>query len=249
MTSQIIAHRGESYEAPENTLASINLAWKNGADAVEVDVHLSKDNHVVVFHDKTLKRVGGISKKVKCLTLAELKKIDVGSWKNKIFKNEKIPTLKEVLETIPNNKKLIVEIKSDYKILPFLRKDIGSLKLTNEQIEIISFKYDVVSKAKELFPNKKIFYIANLDYNLFTKLICPSVKTVILKAKRANLDGLNVWAGKILTEDFIKNVKSANLLLYTWTVDDSEKIKKLISLGVDGIITNKVSFLKKLLIK
>ncbi len=95
----IIAHRGESYDAPENTLASINLAWQRDADAVEIDVRLSKDNKVVVFHDKTTRRLGGRNESVKNQTLEELKELDVGSWKSEKYKNEKIPTLTEVLAT------------------------------------------------------------------------------------------------------------------------------------------------------
>ena len=121
MSALIIAHRGESYDAPENTLASINLAWERGAEAVEIDVHLSKDNQVVVIHDPNTLRVSGIKKKIKNSTVADLKKLDVGSWKSAEFKNEKIPTLKEVLATVPQSKKLIIEIKSEFKILIFLR--------------------------------------------------------------------------------------------------------------------------------
>ena len=108
----IIAHRGESFNAPENTMAAINLAWERDAEAVEIDVQLSKDNELVVIHDMDTKRLTGIDKKVKDQTLAELKKLDVGSWKDITFKDERIPTLDEVLATVPTGKKLIVEIKS-----------------------------------------------------------------------------------------------------------------------------------------
>ena len=137
----IIAHRGESYDAPENTLASINLAWQRGAEAVEIDVHLSKDNNVIVIHDASTKRVSGKSGRIKNLTLDEIKNLDVGSWKNEKYKNEKIPTLEEVLKTIPPNKKLIIEIKSGVKILPFLKIEIKRANLKPNQIEIISFSY------------------------------------------------------------------------------------------------------------
>ena len=89
MKSLIIAHRGESFDAPENTLASINLAWERGAGAVEIDVHLSKDNQIVVIHDSNTKRVGAKNKKVSKQTLSELKKLDIGSWKNVKWKDEK----------------------------------------------------------------------------------------------------------------------------------------------------------------
>ena len=115
----IIAHRGESYDAPENTLASINLAWQRNDDAVEVDVHLTKDNRIVVIHDPNTKRITGQNKKIKNSTLTELQTLDFGSWKAEKWKDEKIPTIDEVLQTVPVNKKIIIEIKSG--------KNIGSM--------------------------------------------------------------------------------------------------------------------------
>ena len=190
-----------------NTLASVNLAWERGAEAVEIDVHLSKDNNVVVIHDAKTKRIGGRNKKVNNQSLAQLKELDVGSWKGEKFKGEQIPTLKEVLETIPNEKKLIIEIKSDLKTLSYLKNDIVNSGLQNKQIEIISFNYAVVAETKRILPNHKVLFLADLDYNAYTKLRSPSVEKLIAKTKYANLDGLNVWAGKILTKEFAKKGK------------------------------------------
>ena len=131
MLPLIIAHRGESFDAPENTLSSVNLAWERDAEAVEVDVRLSKDNHVVVFHDRTTKRIGNRSEKVKNQTLAELRELDVGSWKSEIYVNEKIPTLAEVLQTVPDGKRIIIEIKSSQKTIPYLVEDINNSGLSN----------------------------------------------------------------------------------------------------------------------
>lgn len=244
MSALIIAHRGESYDAPENTLASINLAWERGAEAVEIDVHLSKDNQVVVIHDPNTLRVSGIKKKIKNSTVADLKKLDVGSWKSAEFKNEKIPTLKEVLATVPQSKKLIIEIKSELKILNFLRNDIENSGLTSDQIEIISFDFSTVKEAKKIFPKNKILYLADLDYTWYTKLLSPSVEKLIQMCKHANLEGLNVWAGNLLTKTFVYKVRNSNLLLYTWTVDDSENAKTLQCWGIDGITTNRANWLK-----
>lgn len=94
----IIAHRGESFDAPENTLAAIELAWKRGARAVEIDVHLSKDNHVVVFHDFNTKRLSGVNKNVRSQTLQQLRALDVGSWKGVHWKGEQIPEINDVLK-------------------------------------------------------------------------------------------------------------------------------------------------------
>ena len=241
----IIAHRGESYDAPENTLASINLAWERNAEAVEIDVHLSKDNHVIVIHDPSTKRIGGINKKIKKLTLSEIKSIDAGSWKNEKFKGEKIPALTEVLETVPKGKKIIIEIKSDNKILPFLKNDIQNSNLEIHQIEFISFNFSSVTNIKKLLPSHNVLFLENLDYTWYSRLFASSAEKLIQKVKNTDLDGLDVWAGKLLTEEFVKKVKSAGLLLYVWTVDNPEHAKKLLSFGVDGITTNRANWMKK----
>ena len=77
----IIAHRGSSYDAPENTLPAVNLAWSQNSDAVEVDVHLTKDNYLVVIHDNDTERTGGIKKRIRETNLIDLQNIDVGNWK------------------------------------------------------------------------------------------------------------------------------------------------------------------------
>tara|TARA_B100000745_G_C19782764_1_gene256469 strand:- start:6 stop:407 length:402 start_codon:yes stop_codon:yes gene_type:complete len=98
---EIIAHRGASHDAPENTLESVKLGWAQGADAVEVDVYLSKDGHIVVHHDSDTKKLAGVDRKVVDQTLAELRQLDVGAWKGPKWKGVRIPELDDVLATIP----------------------------------------------------------------------------------------------------------------------------------------------------
>ncbi len=239
----IIAHRGESFDAPENTLASINLAWERNADAVEIDIHLSKDNQIIVMHDSNTKRTATKNKEISEQTLKELKELDAGSWKDKKWVNEKIPTLKEVLNTVPPNKRLIIEIKSDEKIISYLKEEIQNSALSTNQIEFISFNYSTIVKTKKSFPEYATLYLVDLDYKWYTKIISPSVKKLITKVKEGNLDGLNVWAGKLLTKKFADKVKSAGLLLYVWTVDDPTHARKLVNWGIDAITTNKAQWL------
>lgn len=245
----IIAHRGESYDAPENTLASINLAWERNADAVEIDVHLSKDNQVIVIHDKNTLRTGLVNDKVRKQTLEELKKIDIGIWKSKKWKGESIPTLKEVLLTVPPNKKLIVEIKSNKKILPFLKNDLITSNFPTNQIEFISFNYSTAVLAKKEFPESRVLLLIELDYNWFTKLKSLSVQRIIEKTKMGNLDGINAWAGKLLDENFIHEVKTAGLLIYCWTVNNLKLAKSLSNWGIDAITTDRAGWLKMHLLK
>ena len=113
----IIAHRGSSLQAPENTMAAVNLSWQENTDALEIDVHKTKDDEIVVIHDEDTKRTCGINKTINQSTLQEIQFLDAGSWKDKKYKNEIIPTFKEVVKTVSNNKKLVVEVKGGRECL------------------------------------------------------------------------------------------------------------------------------------
>ena len=240
----IIAHRGESFDAPENTLAAVQLAWQRGAEAVEIDIQLSKDGNIVVIHDTYTWRTGRKYKKVKRQTLVELSKLDVGGFKGVRWKGEKIPTLAEVLHTVPKGKKLIIEIKSDAAILPFLKDEISRSGLQKAQIEIIGFDLATVVQAKKAFPEHIVLWLSDLDYYWPQKIFRPSIDKIIARTVEGNLDGLDVWVGKMITREFVEKVKTANLRLYTWTVNDPDKARILMHMGVDGITTDRAQWLK-----
>src|SRR5262245_53293376 len=109
--TEIIAHRGASADAPENTAAAFKLAVEGGADAFEGDYYLTKDGKIICIHDNNTKRTTGVDGKVPQMTLAELRKLDAGSWKGSKFGGEKLPTLSEALALVPAGKKTFVEIK------------------------------------------------------------------------------------------------------------------------------------------
>ena len=245
----IIAHRGESFDEPENTMAAINLAWERGAEAVEVDVHLSMDNEVVVIHDFNTKRLAGVNKKVKHQKLNELKKLDVGSWKDIKWKGEQIPMIREVLDSVPRGKKLIIEIKSESDIIPFLKKEVVQSKLDSEQVEFIGFDLKTMSITKKAFPSHKVLWLLDLDYIWINRILKPSIKKAIAKAKNYGLDGLNVWAGQQLDKKMIDQIHDAGLLVYCWTVNDAKKAQNLMDWGIDGITTDRARWLKSYLIK
>ncbi len=135
----IIAHRGESYDAPENTFASINLAWERDAEAVEIDVRLTKDEMIVLIHDKTTLRTGGRYNRIAQNNYDELLKIDVGKFKDAKWTGERIPLLNKVINTIPKNKILFIEIKSDERIIKPLQNLIEQKNINPAQIKFIGF--------------------------------------------------------------------------------------------------------------
>ena len=121
---EIIAHRGSSFLAPENTRAAASLAWQEGADAVEGDFRLSRDGQIVCIHDDTLKRTAGVDRRVSELSLDELRQLDVGSWKAPQFTGERIATLDEMLATVPPGKRFYVEVKCGAEIVPELARHL-----------------------------------------------------------------------------------------------------------------------------
>ena len=236
----IIAHRGESYDAPENTLASINLAWERDADAVEIDVQLTKDEKIVLIHDRTTLRTSGRYKRIASNNYDELLKIDVGKFKGAKWKNEKIPLLDEVIDTVPGNKILFVEIKSDERILKPLQNLIDQKGITPAQIKFIGFNIITMKILKETFPEIGVYWIVE-GKNYKSK---DNLKETIRKCKSAKLDGLDVQAKKYLNNNVIQFIKNSGLRIYTWTVDDPVRAKQLHFDGIDGITTNRAAWLK-----
>lgn len=233
---EIIAHRGASYLAPENTVAAAKLAWELGADAVEVDVHLSKDNRVMVIHDKDTKRTcsGNKNLTVKDSPSTLLRDLDAGIWKDEKFNGEKIPFLEEVIETVPEGKTLVVEIKCGSEVLPHLKRAVTSSGKAN-QIVFISFGWDTILETKKEFPDNKCYWLSAIKVGLKKKME---------KAVENNLDGVNL-RHNIIDENIMAHAKSLNLDMLTWTVDEPDEARRLINLGVKGITTNRPKWLKE----
>jgi len=244
----IIAHRGESFIAPENTLAAINLAWQKGAKAVEIDIQLTLDKEIVVIHDYDTYRTGNAKKTIKKSLLNDLKKIDVGLFKGHTWEGEEIPTLHEVLNTIPKNGKLIIEIKSGVEIIEPLLSLIKGITIPESQIEFISFNRKVLTELKSILPNYKMLWLLDLDYYLPAWLVFRSTKNTIRKVLKSKLDGVNVWAGKKINANFVFQFKAKNLWVYTWTINDLNTAKKLIEMQVDALTTDRAAWLSEQLI-
>ena len=237
----IVAHRGASYKAPENTIPSFQLAFKEGADFIEGDFWLTKDNEIVCIHDQNTKRAtkGNIKTAVRSSTLAQLKKLDIGSWKGKEYKGTKIPTLQEVLEIIPEGKGIYLEIK-DYREI-FLSKLAEVLKqypIPNDKIRIISFNNRALQSAKKYFPEIKVLRLFGcyLTKKRYLKFISSSwLKQTILKPK---FDGIDVISAPLVDEKLVKLIRGSNLDFCAYDVENIEDAVKLIKLGVDSITTN-----------
>lgn len=239
--NRIIAHRGASHDAPENTRASVNLAWSHGARMVEVDVHLTMDHQIVVAHDEDTKRLFDQNKVISKSTFKELKELNLKGYR--IFSDERIPLLSEILNTVPDDAKLVIEIKSSEDIVPFLKDQLSKAEILPNQIEIISFDFDAVASCKKQMPEYRALWLLDLDYFWPSWLVFTNTRKVHDKVIKHSLDGVNVWAGKLLNQAFIDVFHKSGLLVYTWTVNDPNKAKNLIEMGIDAVTTDRPRFI------
>ena len=244
---EIVAHRGASFDAPENTMAATRLAWKQKADAVETDIYLSKDGKIVVSHDKTGKRTAGRDVTYAEITQAEARELDAGSWKDPKFKGEKIPLLEDQIASIPAGKKLLVEIKVGPEIVPELGRTLKKMRATEQNITVISFNFESLREVEKQLPHLPTLWLVGHPAPNAKKSAKqpPSLDTMIREAKAAGLTGLDLQHTWPLTKSAVKKIKDAGLELHVWTVNEVEVAKHWIDLGVASITTDRPGWLRE----
>lgn len=242
-----IGHRGASFDAPENTIASIRLAFEQDADASEIDIYLTKDKRIIALHDKTTKRTTGVDWKPGEHTLAELATLDAGSWKDKKFAGEPIPTLEAILDVIPPGKKLVIEIKSGPEILPYLQKILEASPKYPEQIVIIAFDWENITGAKQRMPKAPCYWLYGKTPHVDKKTgaVSDRPNELLARSKAAGLDGLDIHYESEITPEFMKRMKAAGQELIVWTLDDPAAARRLANLGIAGITTNRPAWLRE----
>jgi len=230
----VIAHRGASSIAPENTLKAFKKAIELKADCIEFDVHKSKDGEIVIMHDANTFRATGRSGLIKEMTLEELRLLDCGD-------GEKIPTLRELVRLAKGKIGLNCEVKVRgiaEQIIKILNEE-DSLETTI----ISSFKHDVLLKIQKLEPQIKLASLEPTRTGWIKSWL--SRKKLIRVAIKNKFYAINPFF-KLVNEKFINKAHNNNLKVFPWTVNSDSAIMKLINLGVNGIITNDVEKVRKL---
>lgn len=246
----IVAHRGASFDAPENTLAAFRLAWKQQADAIEGDFYLTKDEQIVCFHDKTTARTAPHQPEltVSKSTLAELQTLDVGQWKAKKYSGEKIPTLDQVLATVPDGKRIFVEIKCGPEIVPVLKPLLAKSGLKDEQIAIICFNQAVVSEIRRQMPQYRCNWLTGYEQDESSKAWEPGIETVLARLKATNATGLGTQGNlTVIDQQFADAVKQQGYELHVWTVNEPTDAKRFAALGFQSITTDKPGSIREAL--
>jgi glycerophosphoryl diester phosphodiesterase len=241
----IIAHRGASFDAPENTLAAFLLAFAQGADGLEADFRLSSDGEIVCIHDATTGRTAGTNRRVATHSLNELRRLDFGGWKGPQWHGERIPTLAEVLTVIPAGKKLFIECKDGMEMIAPLRKLLTSTTIDTEQLRFLAFDATLLAALKREFPTFKS--CLNVEYYR-AGLIGPwrPHPTEILRIlSDCGADGLSSQAHPLIDSALVERLRATGKELHVWTVDFLADARHYQQLGVDSLLSNRPGFLRQ----
>ena len=250
----LIAHRGESIDAPENTLPAFKTAVERGF-GFECDIYLSKDGRVFTFHDRDLKRTtGGVNTNRCCdVTWDEVSRLDVGNWgkwKGSKFAGTRPALLEEVLALARDGRKIYVEIKTGPEIVPYVKKVFDAQKnATPENALFISFNQESCKAVKEAMPEYKVYWLVSskvppLDRNGNVipggkwRAITP--EDVIKVLKDTGADGVDInFNREIITKEFVDKVKGAGFEFHVWTIDDLGAAVVAFTRGADTVTTNR----------
>lgn len=243
---EIIAHRGASWDAPENTMASFQLAWAMDADAVELDTFITADGELVAFHDRSTQRITGQDGLVEERTFAELRELDYGAWKGPQWEGEPIPLLEEALSTLSRGKRIFVEPKSDVRIVRPMLEVFDRIDHLSHQLVVIAFSYEVAAETKRLCPRTPVYWLEGFSRDETTGTYSPTIEEIVERAVAANLDGVNLrFVGPATEPEGVALIREAGLGFYVWTVNDIHDAQRAVELGVDGITTDRPSWMKK----
>lgn len=242
----IVAHRGASYTAPENTIPAFEIAFQEKADFIEGDFWLTKDNEIVCIHDSNTRRVGNKIIDVRSSTLSELKNVDLKIRNGEQFAGTTIPTLQEVLQIIPEQKGLHLEIKDNReKILIRLKEILKESNISSEKIRIISFHRNIIRAAKKYLPELKAYLIFGWYFSKGNYFKSLTQKLIMRKLNTVNCDGVVMFADSYIDEKFVQTLKNKNLDVCIYNVEKSNMAIKLINYKVDSLTTNSPLMIRK----
>lgn len=222
----VMAHRGLSADAPENTLYAFSDAISVGADFIELDVQQTRDGVLVVMHDSNLKRTTGVNKDIWDVDYADIQNLDAGSWFDPAYANARIPTLEETLQFVDKRTKLNIEIKPTKHGTDTLEQDVAELITQYQYTDacyVTSFSYGSLKKVKEVNPEIRTGYLMSVAYGQFYSL------------KYADAFSLNKV---FVTSQVVNAAHQQGKQIFAWTVNSMSEVRSLCNLHVDSIITD-----------
>ncbi len=236
-----VSHRGANRVAPENTLAAFEAALEMEADGVELDVMLSKDGEVVVIHDYEVDRTTDGHGRVKDMTLAELKALDAGSWFGEEFAGQRIPTLQEAIDLVARRGLINIELKTESLGTDGLEAKVAQIIKDNDlydRVIVSSFNPIAIWRIKRIEGRigTALLYGDEVPFYLRRPWLAPLIRADALHAKHT-----------VITEEYMRWAKRKGYRVNTRTVNDPQEMRRLLDLGVDGIITDVPDVLRKVM--
>jgi len=229
----VVAHRGASKAAPENTMAAFRQAIEDGADWIELDVQETADGEVVVFHDSDFMRAAGVSTKIWDATMADLGSIDIGSWFSPAFANERVPTLAAVLDACNGKVGVVIELKyygHDQQLEERVAKLVDARGMAGH-VAVMSLELDQVRRMKTLRPDWKVGLLM-------------SVSAGSLQSSGADFLAVNA---AFADRRFVRSAHRRGTKVFVWTVNDASTMSAMMGRGVDGLITDRPALAKAVL--
>jgi len=235
------AHRGASAAAPENTLVAFELAAELGADGIELDVQLSRDGEVVICHDFNVDKTTNASGRVSDFTLSALKQMDAGSWFGEEFAGETIPTLDETIERVGSRLLLNVELKTGAIRANGLEEKVGDIiqkRDFHSRVIVSSFNPFALLRMHRVDPriDLGLLHAPDLPFYLRDPWLRHLIPFQAMHPER-----------KMADEAYMRWARKRGYRVNVWTVDDPDEMRRLISLGVNGLMSNKPDVLRQVL--
>ncbi|MDD4442551.1 MAG: glycerophosphodiester phosphodiesterase family protein [Kiritimatiellae bacterium] len=238
---RFISHRGESMDAPENTMAAFRLSRERGVFGFECDIYMTADNEIICLHDLTLDRTTDGSGKPDALTLAELKKLDAGSWKNARFAGERIPTLAEALALACEGREIYIDIKRGIDIPRLVEVVKAEPKATAERIVFLGGG-ESVQQLRKLLPDYRALWVVGVKLKEDGTLT-PSAQEAVAALKQMGAHGIDLQghgaaAQRLIDKAYVRTIKDAGFSFHVWTINSAARAAELAELGAETVTTD-----------
>lgn len=241
MNVKWISHRGESLDAPENSIPAFKLSLERRTDGMECDVHLTADQIVVVAHDATTARMGDQNVTIAETPFSELVKVNIsGAFEN--CPDEHIHTLQDCLKYLGENREFYVELKpGSTELVPAVEKILTANGMHSSQIVIISFDKEMIALSKKIMPQYRALWLTGLSSDMTADALLDELTAM-------HADGVDCAVNEsILNAEFVQRLHRAGMMVAVWTVDQPGQARRLIEMGVDAITSNRAAKLRDLI--
>ncbi len=235
-TPLVYGHRGASGDCPENTAVAFDWAWRQQADGIECDVHLTRDGEMVVLHDAHTGRVAGRRLVVANTPWAVLRDLDVGSWKAPRFAAARIPLLRDVLDALPEGKRILIEVKCGPAAVQPLARLLAGRAGLEDRVTVMSFDAAVVAAAATEIP--LVLPMLLVDFQQREGVWKPSGLQSVAEGLACRARGLGWRCCPAIDANTVAAARAAGMTLSSWTVNDPAEAGRLAGLGLDALTTD-----------